>query len=76
MDRRTVSIALALAPFASALPARAQTPRNARVALVLVEPENPDSPFLAAFRRGMRDAGWVEGRNLTIDMHWGGGVGE
>ncbi|MBK6394879.1 MAG: hypothetical protein IPF73_09510 [Betaproteobacteria bacterium] len=24
----------------------------------------------------MRDAGWVEGRNLTIDMHWGGGVGE
>ena len=76
MDRRTVSIALALAPFASALPARAQTPRNARVALVLVEPENPDSPFLAAFRRGMRDAGWVEGRNLTIDTQWGGGVGE
>jgi putative ABC transport system substrate-binding protein len=76
MDRRTASIALALAPLASALPARSQAPRTARVALVLIERENPDSPFLAAFRRGMRDAGWVEGRNLAIDTRWGGGIGD
>ena len=76
MDRRTASIAMALAPLASALPARSQTTRHARVALVLVEAANPYSPFLAAFRRGMRDAGWVEGRNLTIDTQWGGGVGD
>lgn len=75
MDRRTASIALALTPLATTLKARAQLARTARVAVVLVERENPGSPFLDAFRRGMREAGWVDGRNLVIEARWGGGVG-
>lgn len=31
------------------------------------------SPFLDAFREGMRDQGYVEGRNLEIDLRWGSG---
>jgi len=32
-----------------------------------------NSPFLDAFRGGMRDLGYVEGRNLIIDARWGAG---
>jgi putative ABC transport system substrate-binding protein len=35
-----------------------------------------NSPFLDAFRGGMRDLGYVEGRNLTIDARWGEGSNE
>jgi putative ABC transport system substrate-binding protein len=32
-----------------------------------------NSPFLDAFRAGMRELGYVEGRNLFIDARWGAG---
>ena len=32
-----------------------------------------NSPFLDAFRAGMREFGYVEGRNLVIDARWGAG---
>jgi putative ABC transport system substrate-binding protein len=28
---------------------------------------------IAAFRQGLRDLGWSEGRDLRIDYRWGGG---
>jgi len=28
---------------------------------------------VAAFRARMREAGWIEGRNIQIDFHWGAG---
>ena len=34
------------------------------------------SPFLEAFRGGMRDLGYVEGRNLIIDARSGEGSSE
>ena len=76
MDRRTASLALVLAPLAASLPARAQSGRPARVAWLPVERANAASPFLAAFRRGMREAGWTEGRDLRIDEWWSDGTGE
>lgn len=76
MDRRTASIALALSPLAASLPARGQTTKAARVAWISIATANPDSPFFTSFRRGMREAGWVEGRNLTIEAKWSGGIGE
>jgi len=76
MDRRTASIALALSPLAASLPARGQATKPARVAWISIATANPDSPFFTSFRRGIRDAGWVEGRNLTIEAKWSGGVGE
>jgi putative ABC transport system substrate-binding protein len=35
-----------------------------------------DSPFFDAFHGGMRELGYVEGRNLIIDARWGAGSGE
>ena len=50
-----------------------QTTRTARVAWVSVDRANPQSAFLVAFRDAMRDLGWSEGRNLDLDLWWGGG---
>jgi putative ABC transport system substrate-binding protein len=73
MQRRqflAAAAALAGAPRASA------QPRVARVAWTAVEAPNPESPFLRSFRGAMRNAGWREGTNLSIDTWWGGGSTE
>lgn len=47
-----------------------------RVAWVSTDQKSSPSPNLAAFRGGMRDLGYVEGRNLAIEAWWGEGSGE
>lgn len=70
MDRRTACLSLlAVAPLAASI-ARAQPARKARVAWVSMEPPSPESPFLAAFRSGLRALGWSEGQNVDLDT-WG-----
>src|SRR5262249_6643760 len=41
---------------------------NARVGLLTVSPPTP--AMLNAFREGMRERGYVEGQNLSIDARW------
>ena len=72
MDRRTACIAVAAAPWL-ATHARAQARSNARVAWVSVDRPNPASTGYLAFVRGMRELGWVEGKNLVVDTWWGEG---
>ena len=62
--------ALALPSFAWA-----QAPRRYRVAWLSFAKGEP-SPFLDALREGLRDHGYVEGRNLALEAHWALGSDE
>ncbi len=76
MKRRTFCRALSLVPAAVALPGRAQSASMFRVAWVSTDQKNSPSPNFAAFREGMRDLRYVEGRDVVIDSWWGEGSEE
>src|SRR4051812_31869744 len=48
-------------------------PRVYRVGFVNVGPPGPNAPNVAAFREGLRELGYAEGKNLRIDFHWAEG---
>ena len=76
MRRRAFIAALGGAAALARLPiARAQAPRSRRVAVLMgLREDNSDSPLaIAAFRRGLQQLGWAEGRDLDIDIRWGNG---
>lgn len=53
------------------LPALAQpAPGQHRIAFINLGPAAPNATNIAAFRAGMADLGYVEGRNLTLDVRW------
>jgi putative ABC transport system substrate-binding protein len=71
MRRREFISALGGAVVAWPLVARAQQGdggRQIRIGIVAPVPPTPD--MLKAFRDAMRDHGYVEGQNLTIDVRW------
>ncbi len=76
MNRRTICRVLAVMPMAIAMTAAGESPPVLRVAWVSPERAGSKSPNLAAFRAGMRDLGYVEGKNLVIDTWWGEGSSE
>lgn len=76
MNRRDACVTLATVPLAMALGARAQPAGLLRVAWVSTERSTGVSPFLEAFRAGMRELGYAEGKNLRIDTWWGEGSTE
>ncbi|HEV3165411.1 MAG TPA: ABC transporter substrate-binding protein [Isosphaeraceae bacterium] len=75
-NRRTFIAALIGGLLAAALTAEAQGPgKVARIAfLTTTSPEN--SPTTDAFRRALRDLGYVEGQNLAVEWRWGRGTTE
>ena len=75
MRRRQFVTLLGGAAVSWPLMAQAQQPeRPRRVSVLLGVPENdPETKSrVRAFRLGMRDAGWVEGRNVQIDYRYAG----
>ena len=75
MRRREFMTLLAAWPIA----ARAQQgERVRRVGLLVNTSENEaiGQKYLEAFRQGLRESSWVEGRNVRIDVRWGGGDAE
>ena len=76
MDRRTACVSLGAFAAGLAPLIRAQPVRVARVAWVALDAPSPNAPSLVNFRRGMRDRGWVEGRNLDLTTWWGHGMAD
>jgi len=46
-----------------------------RVGVLVSQPANDaeGQSRIAAFRQGLQELGWVTGRNLQMDIRWGGG---
>jgi putative ABC transport system substrate-binding protein len=63
-------------PVVIAIPGRAQSARVFRVAWVSSDRAESGSPSLAAFRTGLRELGYVEGRDVVVDTWWGEGSAE
>src|SRR5262245_11549308 len=59
-----VGSAVATRPFA----AHAQQPTTP--AIGFVNAGSVDAPLAAAFRKGLNEAGYVEGQNVTVEYHW------
>jgi putative ABC transport system substrate-binding protein len=43
------------------------------IGLLYSEAQSGSAPFVAAFRRGLKEAGYVEGQNVAIEYRWGEG---
>lgn len=71
----SVVVALTLGLFAAPLGAEAQPARktSARVGFLGYASPTTQSRSLDAFRQGLRDVGWVEGQNMSIEYRWAEG---
>lgn len=74
MDRRTFIGAMAgslvAAPFAVGAQ---QAVKTARIGYLGNTNPTHHAPSLAAFRQGLRELGWVEGKNILIEYRWADG---
>jgi len=76
MRRREFITLLGGATAVSPLAARAQQGgpmRRISVLMALPEGDPGGQTEVEALSRGLRDLGWIEGRNVRIDYHWPGG---
>src|SRR5438105_10867906 len=74
--RRQVVISIGALILAAPLTpsAQSQSAKMPRVGyLQPVMPQNNTSPFLEDFRQGLRELGYVEGKNLQLEVRWGEG---
>ena len=75
MDRRTFIAAMTGGLLAAPLAAKAeQTVNLPRIGYLSASSPSFTSPFLAAFREGLRDLGYVEGQNIAVEYRWAQGI--
>jgi len=68
MDRRGFLGTLAGGLLAAPLAAAAQQPQ--KIPRIGMLASSPTDPFVEAFRQGLRELGYVEGRNISIEYRW------
>jgi putative tryptophan/tyrosine transport system substrate-binding protein len=76
MKRREFITLLGCAAAAWPLAARAQQPERLRrigVLLSLEESDPEGKAQLSGFTQGLAELGWIDGRNLRMEVRWGGG---
>ena len=75
MRRREFITLIGGAAMAWPIAARAQQPGRMRRIGVLMEFDENDPEAkanLAGFARGLAELGWTDGRNVRMDLRWGG----
>lgn len=73
MNRRDM-LAVLLALGAAPLPGLAQSSRRYRIGMLWVASEAVIKPYEEAFLEGLRDHGYVIGRNIDVEIRYAGGT--
>jgi putative ABC transport system substrate-binding protein len=72
-SRTLVIAALLFAVAAAGLPVGAQAPKTAKIGILSATTPAALAPSVEAFREGLRELGWVEGKSFVLEARYGEG---